>query len=226
MEHPCTDQDYATLYVVSMCVQRSYYKSLGIGGKPRFSNVKPMDYSGITVPEEFVGRLKPLVDEAQDFAHREPGPDEWRFIAYVLQECYKIFWKIMDTDPAPEFHPEEYEIDRRTPEEIKEDEEDGFFDDDDDDDDDDDYYDDDEEEESSRAGQSKRVKKGTPIPEEVIALTTNLTAEAKSGHLDPLIGREKELEQLFFIMSCRRKNKPLILGEPGIGKTALVEGLA
>ena len=231
MERPYTDQDFATLYMVSLCVQRSYYKSLGIIGFPRFTRVRPMDFSGITLPEGFARRLKPLVDEPQNFVHREPAPEEWRFTAYVLQGCYKIFWKIMDTDPAPEFLPEEYKIDKRTPEEIKEDEEDDdyFFADDDDEDedveDDDDDDSQDEDEESSTAGHGKRVK-GKPIPEEVIALTTNLTAEAKSGHLDPLIGREKELEQLFFIMSCRRKNKPLILGEPGIGKTALVEGLA
>ena len=79
---------------------------------------------------------------------------------------------------------------------------------------------------ATAAGKKKLPKLDTDIPESLYAMTTNLTALARQGKLDPLIGREAELEQIFFIMSCRRKNKPLILGASGIGKTALVEGLA
>lgn len=55
---------------------------------------------------------------------------------------------------------------------------------------------------------------------------TNLTERAREGKLDPVIGREKEISRMMEILSRRTKNNPLILGDPGVGKTALVEGLA
>ena len=54
----------------------------------------------------------------------------------------------------------------------------------------------------------------------------DLTAMAKEGKLDPVIGREKEIERVVQILSRRKKNNPVLIGEPGIGKTAIVEGLA
>lgn len=54
----------------------------------------------------------------------------------------------------------------------------------------------------------------------------NLTEAAANGELDPVIGREKELDQIIHILLRRRKNNPLLLGEPGVGKTALVDALA
>ncbi|NQV90148.1 ATP-dependent Clp protease ATP-binding subunit [Candidatus Uhrbacteria bacterium] len=56
--------------------------------------------------------------------------------------------------------------------------------------------------------------------------TKDLSAEADKGNLDPVIGREEEIERVVHILSRRRKNNPLLLGEPGVGKTAIVEGLA
>lgn len=56
--------------------------------------------------------------------------------------------------------------------------------------------------------------------------TRNLSAEAEAGQIDPLIGRDDEVTRICEVLCCRRKNKPLILGESGSGKTALVEGLA
>ncbi|GAA0915709.1 hypothetical protein GCM10009557_88450 [Virgisporangium ochraceum] len=53
----------------------------------------------------------------------------------------------------------------------------------------------------------------------------NLTAAATAGELDPMIGRGREIERMVTILSCRRKNNPVLVGEPGVGKTALVEGL-
>jgi ATP-dependent Clp protease ATP-binding subunit ClpC len=53
----------------------------------------------------------------------------------------------------------------------------------------------------------------------------NLTSAATAGELDPVIGREREVERMVTILSCRRKNNPVLVGEPGVGKTALVEGL-
>ena len=55
---------------------------------------------------------------------------------------------------------------------------------------------------------------------------TNLTQKARDGKLDPVIGREKEVQRMMEILSRRTKNNPLILGDPGVGKTAIVEGLA
>lgn len=56
--------------------------------------------------------------------------------------------------------------------------------------------------------------------------TRDLTSMAESGKLDPVIGREEEIERVIHILSRRAKNNPLILGEPGVGKTAIVEGIA
>ncbi|GIJ62579.1 ATP-dependent Clp protease ATP-binding subunit [Virgisporangium aurantiacum] len=53
----------------------------------------------------------------------------------------------------------------------------------------------------------------------------NLTRAAMSGELDPMIGREAEVQRMVVVLSCRRKNNPILVGEPGVGKTALVEGL-
>src|ERR1700678_4567082 len=54
----------------------------------------------------------------------------------------------------------------------------------------------------------------------------NLTAAAREGKLDPVIGREKEVERVMQVLSRRTKNNPALVGEPGVGKTAVVEGLA
>ena len=54
----------------------------------------------------------------------------------------------------------------------------------------------------------------------------NLTQSARDGKLDPVIGREKEMERVMQILSRRTKNNPVLVGEPGVGKTAVVEGLA
>src|SRR5688572_19460812 len=58
------------------------------------------------------------------------------------------------------------------------------------------------------------------------AFATDLVERAAKGEIDPLIGREAELERMVQVLSRRRKNNPLLVGEPGVGKTALAEGLA
>ena len=58
------------------------------------------------------------------------------------------------------------------------------------------------------------------------SFSTNLNLEAQAGHIDPLIGRLNEVERLAQILARRRKNNPLLVGESGVGKTAIVEGLA
>ncbi|MGM0542042.1 MAG: ATP-dependent Clp protease ATP-binding subunit ClpA [Pseudomonadota bacterium] len=64
--------------------------------------------------------------------------------------------------------------------------------------------------------------KKTPLE----SYTTNLNAEVVLGRIDPIIGREWELNRTLEILSRRRKNNPLLVGEPGVGKTAIAEGLA
>lgn len=56
--------------------------------------------------------------------------------------------------------------------------------------------------------------------------STDLTAQAKDGKLDPVIGRDQEIRRVIQILSRRTKNNPVLIGEPGVGKTAVVEGLA
>ena len=67
---------------------------------------------------------------------------------------------------------------------------------------------------------------GPPAPDPLEAFATDLIARARDGHIDPLIGRALELERMIQVLCRRRKNNPLLVGEPGVGKTALAEGLA
>src|SRR5437762_760356 len=57
-------------------------------------------------------------------------------------------------------------------------------------------------------------------------LGVDLTAAARSGQLDPVVGRESEIERVVQILSRRTKNNPVLIGEPGVGKTSIAEGLA
>ena len=68
---------------------------------------------------------------------------------------------------------------------------------------------------------------GTPSTSTVLdQFGRNLTQAAKEGKLDPVVGREKEVERIMQVLSRRTKNNPVLIGEPGVGKTAVVEGLA
>jgi len=72
--------------------------------------------------------------------------------------------------------------------------------------------------------EKKRGKKSkTPLVDQ---LATDLTSKAQEGKLDPVIGRQMEIERVIQILSRRTKNNPALIGEPGVGKTAIVEGLA
>ncbi len=70
---------------------------------------------------------------------------------------------------------------------------------------------------------SRKNKSTTPILDQY---SRDLTALAREGKLDPVIGREREIERIVQILSRRTKNNPCLIGEPGVGKTAVVEGLA
>ncbi|WP_300598615.1 ATP-dependent Clp protease ATP-binding subunit [Niabella sp.] len=76
----------------------------------------------------------------------------------------------------------------------------------------------------SRAGGAKAAAKSkTPVLDN---FGRDVTKLAESGNLDPIVGREKEIERVSQILSRRKKNNPILIGEPGVGKTAIVEGLA
>jgi ATPases with chaperone activity, ATP-binding subunit len=76
---------------------------------------------------------------------------------------------------------------------------------------------------SSGSSQSSQRQSKTPYLD---ALGTDLTEMAEAGRLDPVIGRQHEIERVIQILSRRTKNNPALIGEPGVGKTAIVEGLA
>ena len=88
---------------------------------------------------------------------------------------------------------------------------------------DEDDEDDEEEEIIVEQPVKKDAKNKTPTLDEY---TRDLTALAEKGALDPVIGREDEIERLVQILARRTKNNPVLIGEPGVGKTAIVEGLA
>jgi ATP-dependent Clp protease ATP-binding subunit ClpC len=77
-------------------------------------------------------------------------------------------------------------------------------------------------EDAQGAGTKKRAAGGGALG----AFGTDLTAKAGRGELDPVIGRDSEQERMITILSRRTKNNPVLIGEPGVGKTAIVEGLA
>ena len=70
---------------------------------------------------------------------------------------------------------------------------------------------------------TRRLRSGTPT---LGAFSRDLTELARTGKLDPVIGREDEVERVVSILARRSKNNPVLVGEPGVGKTAIVEGLA
>ncbi len=77
--------------------------------------------------------------------------------------------------------------------------------------------------ESEQTQERKKQESKTPLIDQ---LGLDLTQQAEENKLDPVIGREKEIERLIQILSRRTKNNPALIGEPGVGKTAIVEGLA
>ncbi|MGZ8253943.1 MAG: ATP-dependent Clp protease ATP-binding subunit ClpA [Burkholderiaceae bacterium] len=76
------------------------------------------------------------------------------------------------------------------------------------------------------AGEEAQDAEGKEQPSPLEQYTQNLNALAKDGKIDPLIGREPEVERVIQVLCRRRKNNPLLVGEAGVGKTAIAEGLA
>jgi ATP-dependent Clp protease ATP-binding subunit ClpC len=79
---------------------------------------------------------------------------------------------------------------------------------------------------ASSSGSSKSDPEATGGSAVLDQFGRNLTQFAREGKLDPLVGREKEVERVMQVLSRRTKNNPVLIGEPGVGKTAIVEGLA
>ncbi|MBE6720260.1 MAG: ATP-dependent Clp protease ATP-binding subunit [Ruminococcaceae bacterium] len=80
--------------------------------------------------------------------------------------------------------------------------------------------------ESDTQQSGKSAKKGKSKTPTLDEFGNDLTAEAKEGKIDPVIGRENEIKRVIQILSRRNKNNPCLIGEPGVGKTAIAEGLA
>jgi ATP-dependent Clp protease ATP-binding subunit ClpC len=93
------------------------------------------------------------------------------------------------------------------------------------DNDDDDFEDDKsfKPQQQSGAKQGANTKSKTPVLDN---FGRDITKIAEAGNLDPIVGREQEIERVSQILSRRKKNNPILIGEPGVGKTAIVEGLA
>src|SRR5512139_3091258 len=82
------------------------------------------------------------------------------------------------------------------------------------------------EEKAKPAAEQEQEGEGKDQPSPLEQYTQNLNALAKDGKIDPLIGRELEVERVIQVVCRRRKNNPLLVGEAGVGKTAIAEGLA
>ena len=90
------------------------------------------------------------------------------------------------------------------------------------------FQDEDEEDDAPTQTTDKQQRKGmtksaTPILD---SFGRDLTKAAEEGRLDPIVGRDKELERISQVLSRRKKNNPILIGEPGVGKSAIAEGLA
>ena len=79
---------------------------------------------------------------------------------------------------------------------------------------------------SIQTEETKFRKKKAAISTNLTSFGRDLTEMAEAGELDPVIGRDKEIERISQVLSRRKKNNPVLIGEPGVGKTAIVEGLA
>ena len=76
------------------------------------------------------------------------------------------------------------------------------------------------------AGESSGAMAGPADGEALATYATNMTERAKDGKIDPIVGRDDETRQMVDILMRRRQNNPILVGEAGVGKTAVVEGFA
>ncbi len=88
------------------------------------------------------------------------------------------------------------------------------------------YPDNDDGDLNSGFGPAEHEEGGKAVRDPLAAFTVNLIERAKENKIDPLIGREDEVQRTIHVLSRRRKNNPIYVGDPGVGKTAIAEGLA
>ncbi len=78
----------------------------------------------------------------------------------------------------------------------------------------------------NKSNSNQRESYRSELPEELLEMGSDLTLRAKNGKIDPIIGRDSEIERMIEILCRKTKNNPVLIGEAGVGKTAIVEGLA
>lgn len=78
----------------------------------------------------------------------------------------------------------------------------------------------------SKQTSERKTKSDSPLDKSLAQYGTDLTQKAREGKIDPVIGRKKEIDKIIQVLSRRTKNNPVLIGEPGVGKSAVVEGLA
>ncbi len=184
------------------------------------------DNEEIAVTKETERVLRMSMLEARLFKENETGTehlllallkDDNNIAAHILNEeniDYKVIYNTLINGTEMKSFDEEFE-------ELR----DGFTDDDDDDDDDNFTGKKDPGRSSSGSQGSAQPKSpnDTPVLDN---FGSDMTRAAMENRLDPIVGREKEIERLAQILSRRKKNNPVLIGEPGVGKSAIVEGLA
>ena len=77
-----------------------------------------------------------------------------------------------------------------------------------------------------KSNSKKKESKSSSLDKSVLQYGADLTQKAREGKIDPVIGRKKEIDKIIQVLSRRTKNNPVLIGEPGVGKSAVVEGLA
>ena len=184
------------------------------------------DNEEIAVTKETERVLRMSMLEARLFKENETGTehlllallkDDNNIAAHILNEeniDYKVIYNTLINGTEMKSFDEEFE-------ELR----DGFTDDDDDDDDDNFTGKKDPGRSSSGSQGSAQPKSpnDTPVLDN---FGSDMTRAAMANRLDPIVGREKEIERLAQSLSRRKKNNPVLIGEPGVGKSAIVEGLA
>lgn len=184
------------------------------------------DNEEIAVTKETERVLRMSMLEARLFKENETGTehlllailkDENNIAAHILKDeniDYKAIYNTLINGTEMKSFDEEFEGLR-----------DGFTD--DDDDDDDDNFTGKKEPGRSSSGSQGSAQPKSPNDTPVLDnFGSDMTRAAMENRLDPIVGREKEIERLAQILSRRKKNNPVLIGEPGVGKSAIVEGLA
>jgi ATP-dependent Clp protease ATP-binding subunit ClpC len=168
--------------------------------------------------------LKLIFLEVKGFQEIEISPDH--LILAILRESSSLVSEILiglgiEYDNSKAYIESSYEplTDKDTHDE--DDDPDGDYE--EDDDEGDEYDDEDDDEEESDFKKKKNSDSDTPVLDN---FGIDLTKAAINNKLDPIVGRENEIERLVQILSRRKKNNPVLIGEPGVGKSAIVEGLA